>query len=135
MDTITHAISLPLTALLGLCCSLSGGYVSAIILFTLLTKVILFPVSLWTQRNSLKMVALTPELNRLKLKFYGDKDTIAEETQKLYWSHYHPLASTIPMLKRKLRRMSLRSRTGRVKNNIGYEKTWFGRVNDALVGT
>ncbi len=99
MDTITYAISLPLAALLRLCCTLPGGYIPAIIFFTLLTKVILFPVSLWTHRNSLKMVALMPELNRLKMKYYGDKDTIAEETQNLYKrQHYHPLASTIPML-------------------------------------
>jgi len=72
--------------------------VAAIVLFTLITKVILFPVSLWTGRNSLKMVALMPELNRLKIKYYGDKATIAEETQKLYKrEHYHPLASLLPM--------------------------------------
>jgi len=71
---------------------------AAIVLFTLITKIILFPVSLWTGRNSLKMVALMPELNRLKIRYYGDRDTIAEETQKLYRrEHYHPLASTIPM--------------------------------------
>lgn len=53
---------------------------------------------MWVQKNSIKMVQLTPELNHLKVKFYGDKDTIAEETQKLYKkAHYHPLASTIPM--------------------------------------
>jgi len=88
-----------LTSLLHVCYNVLGNYTLALMLFTLLTKVILFPVSLWTQRNSLKMVALTPELNRVKLKYYGDKDTIAEETQKLYKrSHYHPLVSTVPML-------------------------------------
>lgn len=89
----------PLGWLLAGCYGLTGSYALAIILFTLLTKVILFPVSLWTHRNSLKMVSLMPELNRLKIKYYGDKDAIAEETQKLYKrEHYHPLTSTIPMV-------------------------------------
>ena len=44
------------------------------------------------------MMRLTPELNQLKMKFYGDRDTIADETQLLYKREkYHPLASTIPM--------------------------------------
>lgn len=98
MNNILLEIANPLFFLLRLCCALSGGYVIAIILFTLLAKLILFPVSLWTHRNSLKMVALTPELNRLKIKYYGDKDTIAEQTQELYKrEHYHPLVSTVPM--------------------------------------
>ena len=84
--------------LLGVCYSLVDGYAASIIFFTLLTKIILFPVSLWTQRNSIKMVELTPKLNTLKIKYYGDKDTIAEETHALYKrAGYHPLANTIPM--------------------------------------
>ena len=60
---------------------------------------ILFPVSLWVQKNGISMVRLTPELNRLKIKYYGDKDTIAEQTQALYKrEHYHPLAGTVPMI-------------------------------------
>lgn len=74
------------------------NYALAIVVFTLLTKIILFPVSMWVQKNSIKMVQLTPELNELKIKYYGDNDTIAEETQALYKrAKYHPLASTIPM--------------------------------------
>lgn len=92
------SISHLLIRLLGLCYNMTGSYTQSIVIFTLVTKIILFPVSLWTQRNGLKMVALTPELNRLKIKYYGDKDTIAEETQALYKREgYHPLASTIPM--------------------------------------
>lgn len=87
-----------LTDLIRGCWRILGSYSLAIILFTLLTKVVLFPVTLWTHRNSLKMVSLMPSLNRLTLKYYGDKDQIAEETQALYKKEgYHPLLSTIPM--------------------------------------
>ena len=92
-------IAIPLNALMALCYDWTGGYLPAIILFTLLTKIILFPVSCWMQRESIKMVELTPDLNALKIRYYGDKDTIAEETQKLYkQKKYHPIASTVPMI-------------------------------------
>lgn len=91
-------IQLFLMRVISACYAFIENYILAIILFTFLTKVILFPVTLWTHRNSLKMVRLTPFLNRLRLKYYGDKDTIAEKTQLLYkQEHYHPLLSTIPM--------------------------------------
>ena len=63
---ITELIGIPLAALLRLCQSWLGNYLLAILLFTLLTKVILLPISLWVQRNSIRLVALTPELNRMK---------------------------------------------------------------------
>lgn len=91
-------IAIPLNALMGLCYRWTGNYVIAIILFTFLTKVILFPIAMWTNRNGLKMASIMPALNRIKVKYYGDKDAIAEETQKIYKeAGYHPLLSTIPL--------------------------------------
>lgn len=96
---VTEIISIPLSLLLGWCHQLLGGYVPAIVVFTLLTKVILLPVSLWVQKNSIAMVRLMPEMNRLKIKYYGDRDTVADETQALYKREkYSPLVSTVPML-------------------------------------
>ena len=96
---ITELIGIPLAALLRLCQDLLQNYGAAIVAFTLLTKVILLPVSAWVQRNSIALVALTPELERMKLRFYGDKDTIAEETLKIYKKRgYHPFLSSVPML-------------------------------------
>ncbi len=75
-----------------------GNWVIAIAIFTLFTKIILFPVALWVQSNSITMVRLLPELNRLRIRYYGDKGTIAEEQQKLYKREkYHPIVSTLPM--------------------------------------
>lgn len=96
---ITELVGVPLAALLRLCWQWMGDFTLALVVFTLLTKVILLPVSLWVQSNSIRLVALTPELNRLKLKYYGDKDTIAEETLVLYKKRgYHPILSTVPMI-------------------------------------
>lgn len=70
----------------------------AIILFTLLTKIILLPVSIWVQFNSIKMVKMQPELNRINAKYYGDKETISEKQAELFKKEkYNPLISIIPM--------------------------------------
>lgn len=99
MDAITELIGIPLGALIKVCYEIFGNYGLAIVVFTALTKIILLPVSMWTQKNSIIMVKLMPELNKLKIKYFGDKDTIAEETQKLYKrERYNPFASTVPML-------------------------------------
>ena len=96
--SLTEQLAVPLNALMMICYRMVGHYLAAILIFTLLTKVTLFPVSLWTHRNGITMIRLMPELNRLKVKYYGDKDTIAEKTQALYKQRgYHPLASTVPM--------------------------------------
>ncbi|WP_283399440.1 membrane protein insertase YidC [Aristaeella hokkaidonensis] len=83
---------------MGLCYSLVQNYGLAIILFTILSKVVLLPVSLWTHRNGLKVVKMQPEINRLKVEYYGDKDTIAEKQAELYKRvKYNPLASLLPL--------------------------------------
>lgn len=81
------------------CYSLCRNYELAIILFTLCSKIVLLPLSLWTYMNSITMIKIQPDINFLKIKYYGQKDTIAEEQAKLFKEKkYHPLASTIPLI-------------------------------------
>ena len=81
------------------CYSLLKNYGLAILLFTLITKVILFPLSVWVHQNSIKMVKMQPELNRIKIKYFGDKDKISDEQQKLYKKEgYNPLATLVPLV-------------------------------------
>lgn len=81
------------------CYNLVSNYAFAIILFTLFTKVILFPVSLWTHKNSIRLVKIQPQLNHIKAKFYGEKDKISDEQLVLYKKEkYHPFAGMIPMI-------------------------------------
>lgn len=81
------------------CYSLCHNYGLAIILFTFCSKIVLLPVSLWTYMNSITMIKIQPDINFIKVKYYGQKDTIAEEQAKLFKeAKYHPLASTIPLI-------------------------------------
>ena len=81
------------------CYDITKNYGLAIILFTVFSKIVLLPVSIWVQKNSIKMVKIQPEMNRIKARHYGDNDTIAEEQQKLFKREkYNPLASMIPLI-------------------------------------
>lgn len=81
------------------CYNLCRNYGLAIILFTFCSKIVLLPVSLWTYMNSITMIKIQPDINFLKIKYYGQKDAIAEEQAKLFKEKkYHPLASTIPLI-------------------------------------
>lgn len=81
------------------CYRICHNYALAIVLFTLISKIVLLPVSLWTYYNSIKMMRIQPDINYLKVKYYGQKDQIAEEQAKLFKQEgYHPLISTIPTI-------------------------------------
>ena len=80
------------------CYRILPNYFISIILFTFGTKIVLLPVSLWVQRNSIKMVKMQPEINFIKAKYYGNGEKISEEQYELYKrEHYQPLADLIPL--------------------------------------
>ena len=80
------------------CHSWCPNYWADIVIFTFITKVIQFPLSLWCQANALKMVSLMPESNRIRMNHYGDKDAIGDKTAALFKrEHYHPLLSLVPL--------------------------------------
>ena len=81
------------------CYAICNNYGWAIVLFTLLSKIVLIPVSVWVQLNSIKMVKMQPEINYLYAKHFGDKDAIAEGQGDIYKKYkYNPLASMIPLI-------------------------------------
>ena len=88
-----------LEEILNKCYALSGNYGIAIILFTFISKIVLLPVSIWLQKNSIKMVKMQPEINFIKAKYFGDRDAIADEQAKIFKREkYSPMASVIPLL-------------------------------------
>ncbi len=98
MDQILHYICIPLGYLIKWCYALLKDYGSAIILFTLATKIVLLPVSIWIHNNNIRMVKLQPDINFLKVKHYGDADTLADEQAKLYkQAKYRPMLSLVPL--------------------------------------
>ncbi len=81
------------------CYLLCNNYGLAIILFTFVSKIILLPLSIWLQYNSIKMVKMQPDLNYMKAKFFGDRERIADEESAIYKKYkYNPFISIIPTI-------------------------------------
>ena len=98
MEKLSEWIAVPLGAVMDWCYGFLMNYGWAILLFTLISKIILLPISVWVQKNSIKMVEIQPAVNRIKARYYGDADTIAEEQAKMYKEKgYHPMASLVPL--------------------------------------
>lgn len=99
MNTVIDFLIGILGYIMGLCYFLIKNYGLSIIVFTLITKLILFPISLIVQKNSIKMVNLQPHINALKIKFIDDRDKLNEETAALYKKYkYNPFLDTVPLL-------------------------------------
>lgn len=99
MDAIFSAVADVLQLIVQPCYALTGNWWISILLFTLITKVVLLPMSLWVQKNSIVMVNVMPEINRIKVKYYGDREAIGEKQQAVFKEkHYHPLLSMVPLL-------------------------------------
>ena len=57
----------------------SGSLGIAIILFTLLVKLVLFPLMVKQQKSSFKMQQLQPEMNKIRQKYKDKKDTASQQ--------------------------------------------------------
>ena len=81
------------------CYNMLNNYGLAIILFTILSKFVLLPLSIMIQKESIKMVKMQPKINRIKINYFGDANAIAEETSKLYKEEkYNALSSLFPLI-------------------------------------
>lgn len=99
MEFIINAIGTPLGYLMYWCYELVKNYGVAILLFTVLTKVILFPLSIVAQKNSIKMVKMQPELAEIKLRNVGNGELVMQETKDLYKKErYSTVKGILPLL-------------------------------------
>ena len=99
MDFIGNILGTPLGYLMKFCYDIIKDYGLAIIVFTLFTKVILFPISLFVQKNSIKMIKLKPELDALKYRYVDDKDALIDAQSELYKREkYSPFMGMVPLL-------------------------------------
>ncbi len=99
MELINTIIGTPLGWIMWLCYHISGSYVLSIVLLTAISKILFLPLSIAVQKNSIKMIRLQPEINRITLQHFGDRDTIADKTMALYKREkYSPTLGMVPMI-------------------------------------
>lgn len=99
LEFIELIISTPLGYIMQGCYMLAGNFAVAIVLFTILTKVILLPLSIKQQHSSAKMAAVQPKIKAAQEKYKNNRAKQAEEIQRIYdEENYKPSAGCLPML-------------------------------------
>jgi YidC/Oxa1 family membrane protein insertase len=75
------------------------NYGIAIILLTVITKVIFFPLTIKSMTSMKAMQALQPQVNALRSKYKNDPQRLQRETMELYRVHkVNPLGGCLPMV-------------------------------------
>jgi YidC/Oxa1 family membrane protein insertase len=79
--------------------ALTGNYGVAIIVLTIVTKLLFFPLSLKSMRSMKAMQAIQPQVNALRSKYKSDPQRLQRETMDLYrQSKVNPLGGCLPMV-------------------------------------
>jgi len=75
------------------------NYGIAIILLTVITKVLFFPLTIKSMTSMKAMQALQPQINALRSKYRSDPQRLQRETMELYRIHkVNPLGGCLPMV-------------------------------------
>ena len=92
-------IGVPFGYLMDFIYEFCGNYAVSIIIFTIVTKLLLFPVNYKTQKNAARMTLLSGKLEKLKKSYGSNPQRLQEEQQKLYQQEgINPMASCLPTL-------------------------------------
>lgn len=92
-------IAAPLFTLLDTIHSLVGNWGGAIILLTLVVKLVLYPLSAAGYRSMANMRKVAPEMKRLQERFSDDRERLSKEMMGLYKKEgVNPLGGCFPLL-------------------------------------
>ncbi len=92
-------IMIALGWVLKMCNLLVGNYGVAIILFTLVIKFALLPLTIKQQRSMMLTQKIQPLMNQLQEKYANDKEKLNAETMKLYQKYkVTPMSGCLPLL-------------------------------------
>ncbi|MFZ4826330.1 MAG: YidC/Oxa1 family membrane protein insertase [Phototrophicaceae bacterium] len=74
----------PFVTALTLFYSWTGNIVFSIVVFTIVTRMLTYPMTVQQQRSTKKMQEIQPKLKKLQEKHKNDRDALAQEQMKLY---------------------------------------------------
>src|SRR5262249_8774547 len=75
------------------------NYGVAIILLTVLSKLLFYPLTVWSMRSMKAMKELQPQINALRSRYKSDPQRVQRETMELYRKHgVNPVGGCLPML-------------------------------------
>lgn len=94
-----RAIAQPLGVLLSYIFGIVNSYGLTIVIFTLIIKVILLPLTLKQTKSMKQMQEINPKLKELQKKYANDKQKLNEKTMELYKQHnVNPAGGCLPLL-------------------------------------
>ncbi len=77
----------------------ANNFIVALILFTLIAKLLMLPMGLSQQKSSAKIKKMQPEMDQIKKKYGANQQKYGEELQKLYQKYdYKMSAGCLPLL-------------------------------------
>lgn len=75
------------------------NYGLTLIVFTVLVRLLMYPLSVKQQKSTAKMQLFQPKIQKLQKQFGKDKQRLQEETMKLYEEEgYNPMGSCLPTI-------------------------------------
>jgi YidC/Oxa1 family membrane protein insertase len=92
-------IAIPFLRLLKLFYEIAPNYGVAIILLTVLVRLLTLPMSIKGQRSMMKMQRLQPQVERIRERYKNEQEKLHHEMMELYKrNHVNPLGGCLPML-------------------------------------
>ena len=92
-------LGVPILLLLNWIYDFVGNYGVAIILITVVSKVLFYPLTVKGMRSMKAMQALGPQINALRSKYKSDPQRLQRETMELYRANkVNPMGGCLPML-------------------------------------
>lgn len=104
MTSIWDIINIPLGWILKIGYELTHNYALALFFFALVLQIILFPLGIKQQKNSVKQASLRPKEMAIRNKYAGRTDKVTqqklnEEIMELYQrENFNPMGGCLPML-------------------------------------
>jgi YidC/Oxa1 family membrane protein insertase len=101
MDFVLGPIAIVFGKLLFLIYNSVGfhSYALSLLLFTIVVKLLLLPLSIKQIKSSQRMQEIQPELARIQERYKNDKEKLNEETMKLYQEKkYNPASGCLPLV-------------------------------------
>lgn len=103
MNSIMDILNIPMGYILQFCYKIIPNYALALLLFTLIMKLVLLPLSIRQQKNSIKQAKLRPKEMAIRKRYAGRTDKVTqqkmqEEVMELYKKeNYNPVGGCLPL--------------------------------------
>ena len=99
MQFLYSIVGYPLGWIMYICYKIIPVYGVALILFSIIARVLLVPLSIKQQKSMIKMQIFRPRMEEIQKKYANNREKMAEEMNKLYAEEgYNPMMGCLPML-------------------------------------